>query len=157
MQNTWHSAIKFSSIYEGCSESTTSHFIMLSRNIRSGCWWYDRLKAEPSHQYSVTCCCCVTEGSRGAVWPNGVWRGSAYGTKVCRWIPPWRQNGIPWHLLMLAECLWRLKHGFEHSRVVDGVFQQWQQQCERQATFRTAMQIVTSVSCRLSFITGENT
>ena len=23
--------------------------------------------AEPSRQYSITCCCCVTDGSRGAV------------------------------------------------------------------------------------------
>ena len=30
------------------------------------------VEAEPSHQYSVTCCCCVTVGSRGAVWQNGV-------------------------------------------------------------------------------------
>ena len=30
---------------------------------------------EPSHQYSTTFCCCVTDSSRGAVWQNGVWHG----------------------------------------------------------------------------------
>jgi len=25
------------------------------------------VEAEPSHQYSVTCCCHVTDGSKGAV------------------------------------------------------------------------------------------
>ena len=25
------------------------------------------VEVEPSHQYSVPCCCCVTDGSRGAV------------------------------------------------------------------------------------------
>jgi len=27
---------------------------------------------EPSHQYSITFCCHVKDGSRGAVWQNGV-------------------------------------------------------------------------------------
>jgi len=26
----------------------------------------------PSHQYSFTCCCCVTDSNRGAVGQNGV-------------------------------------------------------------------------------------
>ena len=26
-------------IYEGCSESNASHFIMLAHNVRGGCWW----------------------------------------------------------------------------------------------------------------------
>ena len=35
------------------------------------------VEVEPSHQYSVTFCCCVTDGSRGAVWQNDVWHGCA--------------------------------------------------------------------------------
>ena len=31
---------------------------------------------EPSHQYPVTCCSCVTDGSRGAVLQNGICHGS---------------------------------------------------------------------------------
>jgi len=41
------------------------------------------LEAEPSHQYSLTCCCLVADGSRGAVWQNGIWYGSVDGAKVC--------------------------------------------------------------------------
>ena len=50
-------------------------------------------EAEPSHQYSIPCCCHVTDGSRGAVWHNGVWHGSVYEGKVCHWIPSWGKNG----------------------------------------------------------------
>jgi len=41
------------------------------------------VEVEPSCQYSFTFCCCVTDGSRGAVQQNGVWHGSAYEEKVC--------------------------------------------------------------------------
>jgi len=57
---------------------------------------------------------------------------------------------------MLAEHLRRPNTQCELSEVVGGVFQQWQQQHERQATFWTAMQIFMSTACRLLFITGEN-
>jgi len=40
------------------------------------------VEAESSHQYSIACCCCVTDGSRGAVRQNGVWHGSAYEAKM---------------------------------------------------------------------------
>jgi len=30
-------------------------------------------EVEPLHQYSVTFCYRVTDGSRGAVWQNEVW------------------------------------------------------------------------------------
>ena len=43
------------------------------------------VKADPSRQYSVKFCC---RDSRGAVWQNGVWHGSACEAKVCNWIPP---------------------------------------------------------------------
>ena len=45
------------------------------------------VEVEPSHQYPTTCCCCVTDGSRGAGWQNGVWPGSGDETKVWNWIP----------------------------------------------------------------------
>ena len=34
------------------------------------------VEVEPSHHYPVTFCCCVTDGSRGAVWQNTMWHGS---------------------------------------------------------------------------------
>ena len=39
------------------------------------------VEAESSHQYSVTFCCCETDGSRGAVWQNDVQCGSVYEAK----------------------------------------------------------------------------
>jgi hypothetical protein len=44
---------------------------------------YMAVEVEPSRQNSVKFCCSATDGSRGAVWQNGVWHGSAYETKVC--------------------------------------------------------------------------
>ena len=58
--------------------------------------------AKPCHQHSVTCCCRVTDGSRGAVWWNGIWHGSAYEAQVWNWIPPCRKIAsvdIHWCLL----------------------------------------------------------
>jgi len=54
------------------------------------------VEVEPSHQHPVTCCCCETDGSRGAVWLNGVWHGSADEAKVWDWIPPLRFIDTCW-------------------------------------------------------------
>jgi len=43
------------------------------------------------------------------------------------------------HSSKLPEHLWRLKKGGENREAVWGAFQQWQQWCERQAMFHTAM------------------
>ena len=90
---------------------------------------------EPSCQYSITCCCCVTDGSRGTYWHNSVWRGSTCEATACHWIPPRRRNCNHWHSLMLAEYLWRPNSGCEHNEAqwgtmrhneaMGGVFQQW--------------------------------
>ena len=53
------------------------------------------VEVEPYHQYSITFCCCASDGSRGAVWQNGVWHGSAYEAEVCHWIPPSWKNIAP--------------------------------------------------------------
>ena len=63
--------------------------------------------AEPSHQCSVICCCCVTDGSRRALWQNGVCLGSEDEAKACHWVPPCGKNGTHWHSSVLAECFWR--------------------------------------------------
>ena len=36
---------------------------------------------EPSHQYPITFCCCVTDRSRREVWQNGIWHGSELWSK----------------------------------------------------------------------------
>ena len=81
------------------------------------------VRVEPSHQYSVKFCCRVTDGSRGAVWPNGIWHGCAEEAKVCHWIPPQGENCTHWHSLTLAAHLWRPNSGCEQW----GLLQQWQQ------------------------------
>jgi len=45
----------------------------------------------PSRQHPAPFCCRGTEGSRGARWQNGAWRGSAEEAKRCRWAPPGRK------------------------------------------------------------------
>ena len=83
------------------------------------------VEVEPSYQYPVTICSDVTDGSRGAIWPNGIWHGSAYGVKVCHWITLCRRNGSLWHSLMLAEHLWRPNSVREQCEAVGSLFQQW--------------------------------
>ena len=87
------------------------------------------VETESSHQYSLTFCCCVTDGSKEAVWQNDIWSESAYEAKVSHWIPPCgKKNGPHWHSLTLAECWWRPNSGCEHSEMVGGAFQHWWQQ-----------------------------
>jgi len=73
------------------------------------------VEVKPSHQHSVIFCCHVTDGSREAVWQNGVWHGSAYEAKVWNQIPLCRKSGTHLHSLLLAERLWRPSSGCEHS------------------------------------------
>ena len=53
-------------LYEVCPKSNASCFVMLAHDIRSGGGGGMVVEIEPSHHYSLTCCCHVT-GSRGAV------------------------------------------------------------------------------------------
>ena len=98
-------------------------FIVLTYNIRGRCWWYgSRVWTFPPTFHSIPFCCCVTDGSRGAVWQNGVWHRSMDEAKVCHWIPPCRKNGNYWHPLTLAEHLWRPTSGCEHNDMMGDVF-----------------------------------
>ena len=113
MLRRWKSHVCFpyifgiSAAYEGCSESNTPIL---------WCWWYG------SRGWTFPCCCCVTDGSRGEVWQNGVWCGSADEEKVCHWIPPCGKNDTHCHSSTLAEHLWRPESGCEHSEVWGGYF-----------------------------------
>ena len=59
------------------------------------------VQVEPSHQYSFTFCCHVTDGSRGAAWQDSIWHGSAYKAKVQDGTPSFRKS----HLLIFHWCL----------------------------------------------------
>ena len=68
------------------------------------------LKIEPSHQYSITFSCSVTDKS--TVWQNGLWHVKAHEAKC---VNPCRKIDIYWHSSMLAKCLQRLNSGCRHS------------------------------------------
>jgi len=94
-------------IYKGYSKSSATCFIILACNVKADISGI-AIEVEPSHRYSVTFCCCVTDGSRGAVWQNGVWRGSTCQAlpceaKMCHWIPPCRKK---WHPLTFISACW---------------------------------------------------
>ena len=76
------------------------------------------VEVEPSHQYSITFHCCVTDGTGGALWQNGTWHGSVDEVKVCHWNPSCRKSCTHWHSVTLAEHLWWSNTGCEHSEVV---------------------------------------
>jgi len=50
--------------YMFCSESNTSYFIMLAHYVRGDCS-HMAVEVVISHQYSVMCCCHMTDGNRG--------------------------------------------------------------------------------------------
>ena len=111
------------------------------------------VEAEPSFQYPITCCCCVTDGSRGALWHNGVWCGSARETNVYHWILPCGKNGTQWHPSMFAEhFLWRPNRGEEHSEAVVVHFSSG----DNNGVSPPLVWIFVSMVCRLLFIAGEN-
>ena len=64
------------------------------------------VELEPSHQCPVPCGCCVTDGSGGAVWENGIWHGSVYEAKVCNWIPPYREKYHPLKSIETRQWVW---------------------------------------------------
>ena len=86
------------------------------------------LEVEPSHQHPITCYCCVTDGSRGAVWQNAVWHGSVDEAKIASTeLLLMEKNVTHWHSSVIDEHLWRWNNECEHSEEVGGVFQQWWQ------------------------------
>ena len=48
-----------------CCKSNVSCFTVLAHNISKVSIGGIAIEAEPSHQYSIMLCCCVTDGSRG--------------------------------------------------------------------------------------------
>lgn len=60
----------------------------------------------------------AVDSSRGAVWQNGVWNGSAYEVKLCKWM--WKK----WHSLTLTGACWTFMENSrcEHSEAMSGTF-----------------------------------
>ena len=133
------------------------------------------VKAEHSHQYSITFCCRVTDGSKGAVWQNGIWHGSAYKSKVCCWIPPCGKScntDIHWCLLNIygdqTVELSTVRHVSavvtatrKASRILDrctGVTP-WNEECLYQLTHANQITVVTTLQnnyCTWEFALSNN-
>lgn len=45
----------------------------------------------------------------------------------CCWIPLCGKSGTHWYSSTFSDCLWRTNSGFEHSKAVGSMFQQWWQ------------------------------
>jgi len=123
--------------------SNPSHSMRAVPKVTSPVWlcWLTTSEAdggmaaevEQSHQYSITFCCCVTDGSRGTIWQNGIWHGSVYEAEAWNPVPPHRWNSthsLELGSLTFAVCLWRSNSRREHSEAVHPFpFQQWWQWC----------------------------
>jgi len=84
-------------------------------------------EVEPSCQYSVTFCCCMTDGSRRAVWQDGVWRRNAYEAKMWNNSSMWKK----WHTVTFIDACWMFmetKMWMWAQWGGGGAFQQWWQQ-----------------------------
>ena len=125
-------------IYEGCSESNASYFMMLVCD-RGGCWWYGsrgRTFQPVSHCILLWCDWWQQRGSL-TKWCL-TWKMWSRERCVTEFLHA-EKNGTRWHLLIFAERLWGPNSGCAHSKAVGGAFQQWLHWCEKQATFWLAM------------------
>ena len=85
-------------IYESCSESNATYFIMSAYDIRG------------RH-----CCQMASDMEK------------RMKEITCHWIPPCRNNCMHWHSSVLVEHWCRPNSRYEHSETVGGAFQQWLQ------------------------------
>jgi len=58
-----------------------SYCIVFAHDMSSTCWWYGSRGWTFLPIFQFILLPCVTDGSRGAVWWNGVWHGSANRTE----------------------------------------------------------------------------
>ena len=103
-------------------------------------------------QCSVTCCHCVTDSSRGALGQNGVRHGSAYGTKVCHWIPFMQKKMVS---IDIQCCLLTI---YGDQSVDVSTVRQWVVWfCSGNTGSPPLVQtLLISIAWRLLFFTGEN-
>ena len=83
-------------------------------------------ETEPSQQHSITCCCCVTDGSKGQsdkmASDMELHMKQRCVTEFLRAV----NSSMHQHSLTLAERFWRPNSVYEHGEVVGGAFQQWE-------------------------------
>lgn len=108
-----------SNLYEHCSKSNASCFIVLVHNIRGGCWWYGSSSwTFPSIFCYISLLCDKWQQrkkcslTQKCIWRKGVSLNFSVQKKKC----------THWHFCMLTNHLWRPSSGCEFSEVVGGVF-----------------------------------
>ena len=109
------------------------------------------VEVEPSCQYSITLCCCVTDGSRGAVWRYDVWQKVNMMQRSVTEFLHVNKKGTRWHSSTLTKCLWRTNSGCEHSEgwVVHS------RSGNSDSGSPPLLHIFMSAACRLLFITEK--
>ena len=106
------------------------------------------LEPEPSHKYSLTFCCHMTDGSRRAVWENGVYYRSVYDAKTCHWTLPCEKK---WHSLIITDSCWIF------LETKQWMWAQWGSGWCVSAVVAATVVTFTDAACRLLFIIGKNT
>ena len=120
------------------------HPIILCWSTRSvvygGCM---AVEAKLSHQYSVTFCCYMRDGSRGAVWQNSIWHGSVYEARgVTEFLHAEKLLSIYGDQTVGVRTVrQRVLHFSSGNNDIGSPL---------------VVQILTSTACRLLFIAGEN-
>ena len=94
------------------------------------------VEAEHSHQYTAKCCCRVVDGSREAVWHNGIWQVHMKQRCVIEFLHAEKMTPPDIHQYLL---------NISGDQAVD-VSTVWQ----------WVVQIVMSMTCRLFLIAGKN-
>ena len=116
--------------YEGYSKSNTSYFIILTHDIRRRCWRYDSTDWTFPPIFHCILFLCDRWQQRGSL-TNGIWHGNMYeGVELNSSL--WQK----WHRLTFIDIYWTFMESW-HSETLGGIFQQWWQQHERQATFHS--------------------
>jgi len=106
------------------------------------------LKVEPSYQYPITCYCCATGASRGAVWQKGVWHGSA--DEGVSW------NSAVWKKMAPIDINRRLLNTYRDQTVGVNTVSWWVMHFSSGRGSPPLEKIFTSIVCRLLFIAGKN-
>jgi len=122
---------------------------MLDHNFKGKWWRYgSRGWTFPSILHYILLPC--DKWQQGAVWSNNIWHENMDEAKVWNWILSSIKNGTHCHSLILTIHLCKPNSGFEHNEVGGCTFQQWWQQCERQAVFWIALHGSHTMKWRVS-------
>jgi len=137
--------------YKGCPESNISYLFMLDHDIRGRYWW-DAAEVEPSYQYSITLCCCMTDGSREVLQTGWclTWKCiESKGVSLNSFM--WEKK---WHSLTFINTCSNV-YG---DQTVDVSTVRWWVVCfsSGDSGSPALVQVFTNRACRFLFVAGES-